>query len=123
MTAYTHETFMPFGRYKLFKLKDLPKDYLLELFKNKSNEPKILEYIDLNLEEIKNRSNSIGSFQNLSSREIRKTFTNCEKVGFVNKKEANFQLNKIKNNPKTQKIPVRSYECEICGAWHHTSKE
>lgn len=120
---YNGDTLITFGKYKFTKLKNLPKDYLLQLFTNKSLDKLLLGYIERNLEEIKQRDNVVIKKEILDKKEIRKGIIGCYKIGFPNKKEANFALRGIRENPKTDKVPIRSYECEICGAWHHTSLE
>ena len=121
---YSDETIILFGKYKGYKLKSLPKDYLLQIYTNKALDSRLLTYIKDNMDRIKSRTNEIGSkFEVLSSKEIRSSYTGCSKIGYINKKEANFSLRNIQQNAKTDKVPVRSYECEICGAWHHTSLE
>jgi uncharacterized protein (DUF3820 family) len=119
----TGESIMMFGKYRTHKLKSLPRDYLLQLYTNKSLDKYLLAYIGDNIEEIKLRGNEPPVKEVLSPKEIRSSYTGCSKIGYINKKEANFALRNIHNNAKTEKVPVRSYECEICGAWHHTSLE
>lgn len=122
--GFTDEDFMPFGKYKLSRMKDLPRTYLLQLVKDKTIDSRVQEYVESNLEEINRRSDAfVTNPDGVNRRDIRKMYTFCEKIGFPNKKEANFQLKSIQKNAKTDKTPVRSYECEVCGAWHHTSKE
>jgi hypothetical protein len=44
------------------------------------------------------------------------------KACFMDKEAADKELKRIRKSPGTHKKPVRSYECERCGFWHHTSK-
>lgn len=120
----TGESIISFGKYKLNRLKNLPRNYLLALYSNKSLDKNILDYIQENMDEIKTRGDFlIIETKVYSPRETRKKIVGCSKLGYINKKEANFALRGIRENPKTDKVPIRSYECEICGAWHHTSLE
>lgn len=58
-----------------------------------------------------------------NAKDLRKKITGCSKIGFYSKKLANAELKRFQETIKTGVVPVRSYECEICGAWHHTSRE
>ena len=52
----------------------------------------------------------------------------CNKVSYDSKREANTVLNSFHKNHRggnthkfRDKIPCRSYHCEVCGKWHLTS--
>lgn len=122
---YTPETRIPFGMYKNAKdnrLIDLPFIYLRQLIKDAKLDPNLVRVIR---NEILNEPEEKKLHYDLSKdkKEIRKEITGCTKIGFMNKRVANDTLRHIRNTAKTEKIPVRSYECKICGAWHLTSKE
>lgn len=52
-----------------------------------------------------------------NAKDLRKKITGCSKIGFYSKKLANAELKRFQETIKTGVVPVRSYECEICGAW------
>lgn len=46
----------------------------------------------------------------------------CLKKRFATMGAADYALERITESPRTDKIPVRVYQCERCNGWHLTSK-
>jgi hypothetical protein len=47
-----------------------------------------------------------------------------QKLGFKDHKAAVFKMRSLRfGHPDRQYVPVRAYECHICGQWHMTSEE
>lgn len=46
---------------------------------------------------------------------------NCTKRSFLKKEDAVKRVAEIRANEDNNKIPIRSYRCEICGNFHLTS--
>lgn len=124
---YTPETRITFGMYKNAmdnRLVDLPHEYLRKIIKDPKLDPELVRVIceDI-LKEPLPRKPLDKSILLTNAKDLRKQITGCSKIGFYSKKLANAELKRFQNTIKTGVVPVRSYECEICGAWHHTSKE
>lgn len=120
---YTPETRITFGMYKNAidnRLVDLPHFYLKQLLRNTHLDPELVRVIR---EDILKESKPEKKEFIVNAKDLRKKITGCSKIGFYSKKLANTELKRFQNTIKTGVVPVRSYECEICGAWHHTSKE
>ena len=54
-------------------------------------------------------------------------YLNCSKIPFDTRELAKRELGRIREEAaqykqKTDKIPIRSYECDRCGKWHLTSQ-
>ncbi len=112
---YTDDTLLTSGIYKYCRLCTVPAKYLLKVHSSNGTQDKeLLEYIKKNLEKIKARSK--GSLNVPAHKK------SCEKQTFLTEKEAKFEIKRIKNlEEEEHKIPVRTYECEICTFWHLTS--
>ncbi len=119
---YNDNTLLTNGKYQFVSLKRVPGDYLLELYKTYKRkgqgDPELIDYIDRNMDAIKSRTNTVPP-------PIQRT---CTKVTFSNENDARRDLARIRSNnerlgSRKNKIPIRSYECEYCGGWHHTSRE
>jgi hypothetical protein len=116
---YSHISILTFGKHKLKKLRDIPASYLLKLHNDlgvMKNNNELKEYIESNLDILKDEE------QGLKSRQVVKPETpRCEKVTFATEKIAKSRLREINSSIGNNKKPVRAYECELCGGWHHTS--
>jgi uncharacterized protein (DUF3820 family) len=110
---YTDDTPILFGKYKFTRLSRVPAEYLLTLLKNKCPDKDIITYIEQNIESIKARLNI----------EVPPLELPCDKVIYVNEKEAKLHLSNIRSKEQDHKKPIRAYECEKCGGWHLTSQE
>ena len=47
----------------------------------------------------------------------------CGKIRYRDKQHALWHLHWMQANAVSQKIPSRSYHCELCKGWHLTSQE
>lgn len=112
---YTDNTIMLSGDYKYTSLCRVPPSYLLKIYHRRKKHPDkaLLAYIKDNMEKIKGRQDGTIAIPKL---EIA-----CEKRQFTNQKEAKDEIKRIRDLAQGHKKPVRSYECEKCGAWHITS--
>lgn len=125
---YSDTSILTFGKYKFKKLCDVPASYLINLYNDKGiKEPELMEYIERNIERLKIEAGGMDIIQGIKKPEVKKpeiikivTFR-CDKVTFATEKIAKSRLREINNARGNNKKPVRAYECEICGGWHHTS--
>lgn len=115
---YTDETILTYGSHKGKALKDIPKDYFVNVFKSGGDEHTDLkEYIEANIDKFPGLQ-FIGWFKKKSSVMVQ---FKCDKRTFPTKKEAMISI--VKPKSKTNKpIPIRAYECPECSGWHLTSK-
>ena len=116
---YSHISILTFGKYKLKKLRDIPASYFLKLYKDlgvMKNNVELKEYIESNLDILKDEEKGLKSRQVVKPEPIR-----CEKITFATEKIAKSRLREINDARGDNKKPVRAYECDICGGWHHTS--
>lgn len=112
--VYTEESIISVGKYKFTRIKNIPAEYLLKVYKNKGYPDKeLLLYVENNIEHIKNKQEN-----NIIDK---KTFL-CNKIVYPTKAEAQYVLREIRKSGQTHKKPIRAYECEYCGGWHHTSQ-
>ena len=58
---------------------------------------------------------------NLTRLKIKETGNVCKKVYFATQKDADEYISKLQKTSKREKVPVNSYLCERCKAWHLTS--
>lgn len=47
----------------------------------------------------------------------------CKKTKFLNKKQAQFYIDKLNKKSNRDTKPIRAYWCRYCHSWHLTSKE
>jgi uncharacterized protein (DUF3820 family) len=127
---YTDTSILTFGKYRFKKLRDIPASYLINIYNDKGiNKPELREYIERNIDRLKAEAGGMDIIQGIKIKkpEVKKpevikiaTFV-CDKVTFATEKIAKSRLREINNARGNNKKPVRAYECEICGGWHHTS--
>jgi uncharacterized protein (DUF3820 family) len=126
---YSDTSILTFGKYKFKKLRDIPASYLIKLYNDKGiNKPELREYIERNIERLKSEAGyGIDVIKVIKKPEVKKpeiikipTFV-CDKVTFATEKIAKSRLREINNARGNNKKPIRAYECEKCGGWHHTS--
>lgn len=112
---YEDDTILTKGKYKFTALCRVPPEYFLNLYlkKNKSN-LELYEYVEKNLSLIKARQ--IGAL------EIPELHIVCNKIIYSSEKVAKAELKRISEMKNDHKIPIRSYQCEVCGGFHLTSK-
>jgi len=114
---YTDETMLAKGKYKFWKLKEVPPKYFLNIHENGgSNDPDLKEWIINNLERLQANKESFGVAPPVVP------FI-CDKRTFPTQKDAKASLAKIRNVSGENQKPIRAYECPICSGWHLTSKE
>lgn len=105
---------MPFGKYEGQAVEGLPGTYLVQLYTNREvmeKHPAVKQYIEINYGPLLPTKKTTGPI--------------CDtlKAAFVDRDAADKELKRIRKDPRKHKKPVRSYECERCGFWHHTSRE
>ena len=113
MEKYTHDTLLTSGKHKFTRLCRVPPDYLLKFVKDKRDRA-LHEYVMEHLEDITRRASDGDDPPAL--------VPTCKKIQYLSKKEANAFLASIGDLEQAHKKPVRSYECDVCGMWHVTSK-
>jgi len=126
---YADETILPYGKYKNHKLKDIPREYLIDLWVSSKGgwDPEMREYLKENIARIKEihwRTRGIGSKSSLRKNKAPNQMATfiCNKRTFATEKaalESIIDRDKRKNG-KTR--PVRAYECHKCSGWHLSSK-
>lgn len=111
---YTEETVLNYGSCKGMKIKDVPRRYLINIYRSGGKEhDKLKEWISAN----------IDNFPTLKLENMRGEFVPfiCDKRTFATKKAAMDSI--VKPKSKNHKpVPIRAYECDICSGWHLTSK-
>lgn len=113
--SYNDNTIMSRGKYKAWKLKDVPATFLVRIHDNGGgNDPELKAYIAANIERL--RLKAIG----FEAPPIEHVPFICEKKTFATKKDAQNSLKTIRST-KTEKKPIRAYECPKCSGWHLTS--
>lgn len=115
---YTEETVLTYGRYTGKMIKDVPVDYLINVFKTGGDEHAALkEYMEANADKYPGLT-LIGWFK--SKRNVMVDFK-CIKRTFPTKKTAMDSIANPKSKQKGKR-PIRAYECPVCSGWHLTSK-
>jgi hypothetical protein len=111
---------IPFGKYKFTSLKNLPASYLLGIYGNKkhmADYPEMKAYIEENLDNLKGKQEE--------KKEIPTVTLPCTKYFYMSEEEAKKHLREIRAKGKQAErhiLPIRAYQCNICGYWHLTSK-
>lgn len=114
---YTDDSIMPNGKYKAWRLKDIPVKYFTTIWDNGGGgNPLLGEYIKNNLD----RFRLTGKYS-LEPPSAPITFS-CKKRTYATKKIALENIIKPKSK-QIKKAPIRAYECKKCSGWHLTSKE
>lgn len=103
-----------FGKYNGQAIERLPAFYLARVYMSNpevmEQYPAVKQFIEINCAALLLVGKPVGPI--------------CDtlKAAFVDKEAADKELKRIRKDPRKHKKPVRSYECERCGFWHHTSK-
>ncbi len=133
---YNDNSMLTSGPYKFTRLINVPAVWLLGIYnkdqkskirkKGKHSDRQLIDYIERNLESIKNRvgkpieeNNGFGH-RRRGMATIQLTCGVTDKLVFVSEKDARDELKKVKDTSSDKK-PVRFYECEHCSGWHLTS--
>jgi capsule polysaccharide modification protein KpsS len=116
--VYTDHTTLSSGKYKFYKLHEVPAEYLLNIFSNLTGcvDKSLAEYAEKNIDRIKAKADGFPFIV-----EAQVEVERCTKIQYMSKKVAREALQKIRDAPGDHKKPIRSYECEKCSAWHLTS--
>lgn len=106
------------GKYKFYKLHEVPAEYLLNIYSNLTGcvDKSLAEYVEKNIDRIKAKAKGLPFIV-----EAPIEIDECTKKQYVSKKVAREALQRIRDAPGDHKKPIRSYECEKCNAWHLTS--
>lgn len=111
---YTEDTVLNYGSYRGKMIKDLPTEYIINVYKTGGKEhSKLKEYIGDNI--------SKYAALILYTHNKEPVPFKCEKRTYPTKKAAMDSI--VKSKSKTdKKVPIRAYECDTCSGWHLTSK-
>ena len=119
-SMYTKDSLMPFGKYRTWRLADVPVEYLLRLYiSGPLPDRALFSYIE-------NLLGSLGMWkktrqillEGIGSKTVK---IRCEKVMYRSVRAAGEALHNIQKRSFANKIPRRCYRCNVCGFWHLTS--
>lgn len=120
---YTNETILTYGKYKMYRLKDVPPEYLINLWENNKGgfDEHMRDYLKVNIERIKSKQLKDKEPIDSNPEIVLPVTFKCNKRTYATKKAA---LDSIigKGEKKGKSRPVRAYECHKCSGWHLTSK-
>lgn len=109
---------LKFGKYRGQDIRVVPGPYLVGLYKSAQDQldkyPLVREYI------VENFGALIPTKSYLF---LLTPICDTLKTCFVDQQDADKELKRIRKDPRKHKKPIRSYQCERCGFWHHTSKQ
>jgi hypothetical protein len=108
-----HSFLMPFGKHEGQALSAVPGTYLMQLYTNREKmekHPELKHFIEFNFGPL------------LPGRKATGPICDTFKICYVDKEMADRELKRIRSDPRHHSKPTRSYECDRCGLWHHTSK-
>jgi hypothetical protein len=134
------ETVLKFGKYRNKKIKDIPASYILTFIENGGDHVDLRNYALNNRESLINKallSDKLTKedLYKLTRMKYRDGFNDApqsqkgvikfcsNKFSYASQVDAKKELKRIRSiSPDDKKIPVRTYYCEGCSAWHLTSK-
>lgn len=112
---------MPFGKYRNWPLIHIPPEYFHEIYRTKPDfmekYPSIKLYIEQNHPIPKPEYNPIPD-PALELKPLCPTNKHC----FIDEEMALKVLKDITKRDQKHDKPIRAYQCEFCGYWHHTKK-
>ena len=121
---YTQETILRYGKYRKFKLADVPVEYLYEVYRAKSwPDQSLIEYLETHYAQLGFFTNIKDDSQKLPAPVpgTKKKFL-CDKAAYATEQWARKVMdsqNRHPNGPKRAR--QRCYYCDNCGLWHLTS--
>lgn len=115
---YTEDTVLSYGKYKGKMIKDIPKDYMINVHITGGEEhAELKKYIEANLDKYP----GLPFLSWFNKKSYVMVTLKCTKRTYPTKKSAMDSI--VKPKSKTdKKAPIRAYECPICSGWHLTSK-
>lgn len=118
---YSKETLMRYGKYRMYKSAEVPKEYLTRIYASgQFPDAELIEYLKTHKEEL-----GLSSFYRKFSdkRPDSKKSKKCEKVAYFNEQWARNALSLMESGGKRRpkRFKLRCYYCEKCGFWHLTS--
>lgn len=123
METYHDDTILQKGRFKRWKLNQVPIRYLINLYKSpESFDLNLIRFVKNNIVRILQAKEEKLSTLPILNKHL-SDYETCKKIKYPTKKEARYVLKHIREreNDLDHKKPIRSYECEYCSMWHHTS--
>ena len=121
---YTQETILRYGKYRNFKLADVPVEYLYEVYSSKQwPDEALLEYLETHFAKL-------GFFKDIKINGKKppalpvtnKKKYSCNKESYANEQWARSALDSQNRHSNGQKRSrMRCYYCDRCGLWHLTS--
>ena len=118
-SMYTEESILRYGKYRSYRLADVPKEYLYQVFVSKIFPDKaFVEYLETN----KERFGFFIEKKSGKAPQPRKKKWTCDKVAYPTEQWARQAIDLIQRHPRGPKRGRRRcYYCEHCGLWHLTS--
>lgn len=109
---YTDQTILLKGKHKFKKLRDVPPEYLVNLYDQRNfQDMELYKYIADRIDQLRNPK---------MERPVQQT---CRKTHFIDLEAAEKRIRQIHGNDTSDhKKPIRAYLCD-CGLYHLTSKE
>jgi uncharacterized protein (DUF3820 family) len=119
---YDWDTVIEYGRYKLNKLRDIPTEYLLGIWKNNKGgaDMKMRDFLANNFEVLESGGVEPSPKVQKVKPFVPPVFFICDKKTFATKQDARNSLKKIRQVNENGERPIRVYECEFCSGWHLT---
>lgn len=115
---YTDETILDYGKYRNKKIKDIPKDYFVNVFITGGDQHvELKKYIEANLDKFPGLT-MLAWFD--KKQDVMVQFK-CNKRTYPTKKSAMDSI-VAPTTKSSRPVPIRAYECPECSGWHLTSK-
>lgn len=112
---YNENTILTSGKYQFVSIKRVPAEYLITIYRERQcKDPELREYIKNNMKALEARRTAFFEPPPIDD-------FPCTKIVFPNERDAKDEIRRIART-RSEKKPVRCYECPHCGGWHMTSK-